>query len=325
MSAVNSIQRLVCACTGPRAGCKPICVLTLCVCLLLSFFPAAAWAVESVSLDAAVAPLGQEGVRLQQIAIPAASPQGAGLGRRPSLALQSQDAFGLVPLTPTDAPLFYLAGVAWRTTALDFTGFSATLLPDLRGSLYSRNAAIGFVDRLPDAQELFALVFISRNADDPSTDVPVQLGGTFIWRLHASRASRLGWGVSANAEFGDPGLVPVFEYATWSPSWTLEMRLPFYAQAKYWLGPRVSAGMQWLVEGGDYYITQPGAPVTDSRFTVGTLSGLIALGSRLGPELQLIAGQTVFERYQSLHGSRSVLTVNFAPSPFYQAAAVWRF
>jgi hypothetical protein len=275
--------------------------------------------------DPLAARLGLEGARLQDLRVQAAAPASASFGSQPAMSLDIQDAFAAVPLSAAGAKVFWFGGVSVRNTVLGFSGFDPALDPALRGGLYTRVAVVGVVDHLADGRELFAIAFVGRNADDPLADAPIIAGGTVLWRAKNGPDARLGFGASATAEFGEPTLVPVFEYAAWNDAWTIDLRLPFYGQVRRWLTHGLNVGVQWLVEGGDYTVTAKGAPVNEARVTAGTLGALIAFGARTGLEMQLVAGQSLFERYQALHNSHPVVTVNFAPSPYYAAAPVWRF
>jgi len=172
---------------------------------------------------------------------------------------------------------------------------------------------------------VLAIVSTGRYADRLQADVALSTGGVAVWRHTLGPADRWGLGVAATADFGDPALTPVAEYAHWDARWTANVRAPFEGQVRYWLAEWVSLGGQWLVQGGQFHVTAPGAAFDTARVTAGTLTAVLALGRRTGPLLELGSGRTLFRRYRALNGGDELETLNFVPAQAHTLALAWRF
>lgn len=266
---------------------------------------------------------GAEVARAQVSALAPAAVQHGGPAEPGTLALVFRDGLVNLPLAGTGTSVLWFGGLTVRDLSLDFSGIGTEPAPvhDLRSAALHAGA---YWQAAPE-QALLAIVSTGRYADDLHADVPLSTGGIAVWRWLLGADSRWGLGFSATADLGDPGFVPLIEYAHWDARWTANLRLPLEGQVRYWLTEWVSVGGQWLVQGGQYRVTDPGAGLDTARVTAGTLGAVLAVGRRSGPLLELESGRTLFRRYRALKDGEDVQTLNFAPAAAHALGVAWRF
>jgi hypothetical protein len=266
---------------------------------------------------------GAEVARLQIAVLAPAGVQNSAAAEPGTLALIFRDALVNVPFAGAGTNVLWFGGLTVRELSLEFSG-TAPAFPPVR-ELHSAAIHAGTYWRVDAEQVLLAIVSTGRYADDLHADVPLSTGGIAVWRWLLGADSRWGLGISATADLGDPGLVPLLEYARWDARWTANLRLPLEGQVRYWLTEWVSVGGHWLVQGGQYYVTGPGSGLDTARVTAGTLGAVVAIGRRNGALLELEGGRTLFRRYRSLKEGEVVQTLNFAPAEAYALGVAWRF
>ncbi len=266
---------------------------------------------------------GAEVGRVQVAVLAPASVQHGTDAEAGTLALIFRDATVNLPLAGAGTPTLWFGGLTTRALSLDFSGF--TPAPASVRDLYSAAVHAGAYWQFEPDQALLAVISTGRYADALHADVPLSTGGLAVWRRQLGPDSRWGLGFAATADLGDPAIVPLLEYAHWDARWTANVRLPMEGQVRYWLTEWVSLGGQWLVQGGQYRVTETGSALDTARVTAGTLGAVLAIGRRSGPLLELESGRTLFRRYRALKDGENVETLNFAPAAAHTLGVAWRF
>ena len=268
---------------------------------------------------------GSEAVRLHYADLAGSGVHRDSPAEAGTLSMIFREATVSVPVAGSGTPDLWFAGLATRDLSLGFSGFSPALSPLLVSELYSKTVFLGLYRQVAPDRAFLAVLAAGTFADAEHADVPLSTGGFAVWRFNTAPHERWGVGVSATNDLGDPGLVPLVEYARWTSRWTANLRLPLEGDVRFWLLDWVSLGGQWLVKGGDYHVTAEHASVDRARVTEGSLGAVFALGRRTGPQLELSAGRTLFQRYRALWDGNEVEAFNFAPGDYRSAVVSWRF
>ncbi len=229
------------------------------------------------------------------------------------------------PQSGTGTTTLWFAGLAARELALDFSGFAAAQQPLLVPGLFWAAGYVGLSFLGQGDWRFQGVLAVARYADSTEKYAPPLTGGEALWLRLTEPHTRWGWGLTVTSELGDPQLLPLISYAHWSERWTADVKLPLAAQARYWLTEGISVGAGWTVEGGSYTVTAANAPMDTARTTTGTLSALLVFGARTGAQLELAAGQTLFQRYWVLRGDQRIESFYFHPGLAESATLAWRF
>lgn len=268
---------------------------------------------------------GTEVVRLQYLDLGGSGVHQASHQEAGSLSMIFRDTSVSLPVAGLGTDSIWFAGIGTRDLSLEFSGFTPTLHSLLVGELYGKYVFGGTYRQLSPDRAFLAIVAAGIFADDPNSDHGLVWGGVAVGRFRTGPTERWGLGLSAGAEFGDPLLTPLVEYAYWSSRWTANLQLPLNGDVRLWLSDEVSIGGQWLVKGGDFHVNAQGVPIDEVRVTEGSLAAVVAIGRRTGPQLELSAGRTLFRRYRVLVDGQEVNAFNFAAGDVRSAVVSWRF
>lgn len=242
-----------------------------------------------------------------------------------TLGLTFRDFNLAFPVAGLGTDMTWFGGIGTRDLSLDFSGFAPSQGPLHVPQVYAAYAVAGFHRSMSGDRAIVALLATGRFADRLNADVPLATGGLAVLRQRLGPSARWGFGAVAGADFGDPLLTPVIEYAYSDGRWTANLQLPLNGDVRYWIGDRVSVGARWLVQGGAYRVTSEERAVDTARVTAGTLAAVLSLGGRTGPLVELAAGRTLFQRYRALRAGNDVETLNFTAAPMVSFGAAWRF